>query len=760
MVVFSPKRMNTAATESETKTKENTGRSEAHRDLRPPAPVWDPAPGIEITRALLAYRPAEQTPPGAVQGFSKEHLRMLFEYAPDAYYLNDAHGNLLDGNKAAEELIGYPRSELLGKNFLHLNLLAPEDLGKAAANLMRTAAGEPTGPEEFRVIRADGRRVVVEIRAYPVTIEGNMMVLAIARDVTARKAAEVEKRRSELELEVLADLGGELSAARTAAQAGEIILGAADRLLGWDASTLDLYDATSNQLRHVLNKDIIDGVRQECPPAYLCTTPSPLAQRVISEGALLIEDARSVVVGRDVIPFGDSNRHSASILFVPIRSGDRVIGLFSLHSYSPGAYDQAGLKSLQNLANHCAGALERIRLQERLLHGIEEKEGLVAQLMRAQRLESVGQLASGIAHDLNNVLTPIMMAVQLLKETCRGSTEQSMLDTMETCTRRGAEIIKQVLLFARGSEVTRVLLRPKQLLQEMAQIARETFPPAIHVQVDYCSKPWLIRACPTQIQQVLMNLCVNARDAMPHGGSLRLSTNNIELDSAAATGTHRNARPGKYVTFKVEDTGSGFSTETRARLFDPFFTTKPAGQGTGLGLPTALGIVENHGGFISVSSAVGKGSSFSVFIPAVERPEDASPQAARPLPPRGNGELVLVVDDELAVRELVRAVLEEFGYQVEAASTGEEALHLFSRQPDRYRGIVVDLLLPGMSGSRLVASLLERSPGVPVMAISGMQADLEALKTDAPGIRCVLRKPFTTEEFLTAVAGLVARPGL
>ena len=231
--------------------------------------------------------------------------------------------------------------------------------------------------------------------------------------------------------------------------------------------------------------------------------------------------------------------------------------------------------------------------------------------MRAQRLESIGRLASGIAHDLNNVLTPVMMAVQLLEETCRTESERAMLRTLQTCAKRGAGIVQQVLLFARGAEGTRVLLQPKHLLQEMAQIAKETFPKSITLKINFDHDSWPIKADHTQIQQVLMNLCVNARDAMPKSGVLKLETLNCRLDQSQAS-LHSKARPGRYAVLKVSDNGTGIPPEVMEKMFDPFFTTKPAGQGTGLGLPTVLGIVESHGGFITVESKLGAGSEFSV----------------------------------------------------------------------------------------------------------------------------------------------------
>jgi PAS domain S-box-containing protein len=230
---------------------------------------------------------------------------------------------------------------------------------------------------------------------------------------------------------------------------------------------------------------------------------------------------------------------------------------------------------------------------------ITEKKKLESQLLRSQRLESIGTLASGLAHDLNNVLAPIMMAVQFIKDNTEDDGMRACFQTLETCSRRGADIIRQVLMFARGVEGERILLNPKHLIQEIQRIANETFPRSIEINTRISRQPCVLLGDATQIQQVLMNLCVNARDAMPQGGALTIGLDKKELDDAGAH-IHPKAKPGSYVVISVADTGTGIPPELVDKIFDPFFTTKPLGQGTGLGLPTVLGIAENHGGFVCI----------------------------------------------------------------------------------------------------------------------------------------------------------------
>ena len=280
---------------------------------------------------------------------------------------------------------------------------------------------------------------------------------------------------------------------------------------------------------------------------------------------------------------------------------------------------------------------------------ITEKKRMETQLLRGQRLESIGTLASGLAHDLNNVLAPIMMAVQFLRENTEDEGSRTCLQTLETCSRRGADIIRQVLMFARGVEGERILLNPKHLILEMERIARETFPRSIEIQINLPKPPCVLLGDATQIQQVLMNLCVNARDAMPEGGTLTVSLEKIQLDEAGVK-IHPKAKAGAFVVISVADTGTGIAPELLEKIFDPFFTTKPLGQGTGLGLPTVLGIVENHGGFLHLETQPGCGTQFQAWLPAAPGDrEDAGVSGSAAVPGRGNGELVLVVDDEPGV---------------------------------------------------------------------------------------------------------------
>jgi len=385
---------------------------------------------------------------------------------------------------------------------------------------------------------------------------------------------------------------------------------------------------------------------------------------------------------------------------------------------------------------------------------ITEKKKLEAQLLRAQRLESIGTLASGLAHDLNNVLAPILMTVSFLKEGVKDETMNGMIQTLETCARRGAHIVRQVLTFARGVEGVRVLLQPKHLIDEMDRIARETFPRSLHIQTQICKQPWLITGDATKIQQVLMNLWVNARDAMPQSGTLTAKVENVMV-SEDEVRLHPKAKAGPYVVISVVDTGTGIAPELMDKIFDPFFTTKPVGQGTGLGLPTVLGIVESHGGFLHVDSEVGKGTTFKVYLPAASSEKEESHETEFTSLPRGNGEIVLVVDDEPAIRDIASRVLSSHGYRTLTACEGKEAIALFEQNRDKVKAIISDFMMPRMDGPTTIRALRKMNPDIKTIVITGLGEDVRVAEAKSAGTDLVLSKPFTAEQLLVALKQLL-----
>jgi PAS domain S-box-containing protein len=399
---------------------------------------------------------------------------------------------------------------------------------------------------------------------------------------------------------------------------------------------------------------------------------------------------------------------------------------------------------------------------------ITEIKLLQSKFLRAQRLESIGSLASGIAHDLNNILAPILLCAPMLK---MGEQDENRLDlaqTIESSAQQAAGIVKQLLGFARGKEGQRNVLQVRHLIRDIAKIARETFPRSIQVEDACASELWLVRADATQIHQVLLNLCVNARDAMPTDGKLSIRAENVTLDEHFVS-MHREAIPGPYVRIQVADTGTGIPDALCNRIFESFFTTKGEGQGTGLGLTTVQGIVRDHGGFITFTTAPGKGTTFVVHLPAVPEAQALAETAqSGGSIPRGQGEMVLVADDEPAILETTRRTLEFSGYTVLSAQDGIQALAKFSAHQGEVRAVVTDFMMPLMDGVTLCRTLRVLSPRTPLIVSSGGlfgKPGGDALRTfEELGIRHILHKPHTAEVLLRTLSevlqyGQTAVPG-
>ena len=381
---------------------------------------------------------------------------------------------------------------------------------------------------------------------------------------------------------------------------------------------------------------------------------------------------------------------------------------------------------------------------------ITESKKLQEQFFRGQRMEAIGTLAGGIAHDLNNILAPVMMAPALLRDCARNDQDRRLLNLIETAAKRGSNIVRQLLTFSRGTSGERVAVQLRPLLDEMSGLIRETFPKDIDFENNAARDLSPVLGDSTQLHQVLMNLCVNARDAMPDGGSLLLEAKNVELD-ADDVSDHPPAKAGPHVAITVTDTGQGIEPRIIDRIFDPFFTTKPPTKGTGLGLSTVLGIVRSHQGFTTVSSKVGSGTTFTVFLPSVA-PNNLSPFApADDALPGGHGELILVVDDEEPIRTATSLVLEQHGYRVEMAADGAEALAAFAMNRDVIKLVVTDVMMPVMGGISLVRALRALAPTMKVIATSGLTDQESDAKLKAVGVDGIIAKPCDPLELLSEI---------
>jgi PAS domain S-box-containing protein len=383
---------------------------------------------------------------------------------------------------------------------------------------------------------------------------------------------------------------------------------------------------------------------------------------------------------------------------------------------------------------------------------ITEKKSLEQQFLRAQRLESLGSLASGIAHDLNNVLTPIVGAAQLLPMTLPNLDDRNrrLLNMLVESSKRGSGLVKQILTFARGMDGERTTIQARHILTEIISVARQTFPKSIAIQVNNASEDlWLVSVDATQIHQVLMNLFVNARDAMPNGGSLMASTENIVIDADSAQ-LHLQSPAGAYILITIADTGIGMTKAVLDRIFDPFFTTKETG--TGLGLSTVQGIVKAHGGAIEVESEVGHGTSFKIYLPAIYSKEAEASAAVEDLYD-GKGQLVLVVDDESAIREIAQEALENYNYRVMLASDGIEAIDIYAQNHHSIAFVIIDMMMPHLDTQSTILALQQINPQVQIVVMSGSDLNLESL-VEPVHVRAILTKPFTTVYLLQTLAAI------
>ena len=380
---------------------------------------------------------------------------------------------------------------------------------------------------------------------------------------------------------------------------------------------------------------------------------------------------------------------------------------------------------------------------------VTEKKLIEQQFMRMQRMQSIGTLAGGVAHDLNNVLAPILLSVEILKKSISDERSQKMLQTLETSARRGSDIVGQILAFARGVEGERTLLQLRHIIEDTISIIKETFPKSISIRQEIPENIWPIFSDATQLNQMMMNLCVNARDAMPHGGTIRIVAENKIIDEQYAQ-MHIEAKPGNYLMISIEDTGTGMPPDVVNRIFEPFFTTKERGRGTGLGLSTVHTIVKNHNGFINVYSEVGKGTAFRVYLPA-EMGETSTLKSQEQELLAGNGELILVVDDEASICAITKQTLETFGYRVATASDGTEALAIYASQGKDIALVLTDVMMPVMDGPRTIRALQKLNPAVKIIVSSGFGANGTSQENDKYAADVFLSKPYNAETLLKTV---------
>jgi PAS domain S-box-containing protein len=662
---------------------------------------------------------------------SEARFRSVWERSIDGMRLTDAGGRIIAVNQAFCELVRKPRENLISHEFSETYAGHGNHDGMNIYR-QRFETGKILPRVTARVKLWNEEELDLEISSSFIELGGQgKVLLSLFRDVTERK-------RAEQQMSAFGSLSQGLSAAKTAREAAEIIFRIADELLGWDAALFGLYSAEENILDYVLGMDIIGGQRTECRVAEQHVAPTHLARRAIEEGGQLLLRDNPQSMRPDGGPFGDAARPSASILFVPMRHGEKVTGVLSVQSYRAQAYHQRSLDTLQALADHCGGALDRIRTEEAL-------DAAQEQLRQSQKMEAIGQLAGGVAHDFNNMLAVV-----------RGNAELLVLDAGKHPERTG-DCLKQIIAAAdRAANLTRQLLAfsRKQIMQfhplglndviaNLTKMLRRLIAEHIHLECHYGAGLPMIRADAGMMEQVLVNLVVNARDAMPEGGHLFIATEKVRLEESHAQ-ANPEARAGEFVCLLVRDTGTGIDAEHMPRIFEPFFTTKELGKGTGLGLATVYGIVKQHQGWVEVESQAGVGSTFKVFLPAIATPMNTKAESGTHPAVQGGSETILLVEDDSEVRKITRRVLENLGYRIHEAASAREALAVWDQYREEIALLVTDVVMPdGLSGRDLTDQLRQQRPALKVILISGYSPEMAGRETEffRKGESFFLQKP-------------------
>jgi PAS domain S-box-containing protein len=644
---------------------------------------------------------------------SQQRFRTLIENSSDGIVLFDVKGTVLYSSPAITRMLGYSAQEVVGKTIF--SQVHEEDLAPATRHL-KELVNEPgaTFSTQLRRQHKNGSWVWVEANVTNLLNEPGVRAIALNyRDITQRKKAEAR-------VSIFSNLAQKLSAAATPKDAAKIILDAAQHLFGWDAGFLHLYSSEANAIVPILTMDLIGGQRLEVPPASIGTKLTPMSRRVLHEGPQLILREEESEARRDLKMIGDEARRSASLMFVPITDGGKAVGVLSIQSYLRRAYGQEDLRTLQALADHCGGALERLRAVEELRRSEER-------LRHSQKMEAVGQLSAGIAHDFNNILTIIQGHINLLLVESKLDPEaREAMEQIVLGAERAANLTAQLLAFSRKRMMQASPVDLSEIVANASTMLRGLLSESIELQFTRSGEVPPIHADVGMIEQVIVNLGLNARDAMPAGGKLIINLTAVDLD-AMIVYQNPEARAGSFVCMAITDTGCGMDAETLGRIFEPFFTTKEVGKGTGLGLATVYGIVKQHQGWIEVESRIGMGTTLRVYLPAsVQIPKPAVPSAAV-LKAAGGTETILVVEDEPALRGLVGKILGRYGYRVVMAANGPEALQRWHEQADQIDLLLTDLVMPEQpSGMELAKRLKAECPRLKVIYSSGYSLDLQA----------------------------------
>jgi PAS domain S-box-containing protein len=681
---------------------------------------------------------------GALQESEEKH-RNLFRHSNDGILLHDLEGCILDANQRALEQLGYTRSELLSINIAELH---PPEALDAYRQAVEKISHEGIIRFEIPFRKKSGHEFVAEVSSSLFDLRGQRVVQAVVRDITERKRAEL----------LLQALNQAATAMERALAPEEIFVAVAEefRLLGFACAILLVdEDRTSLSLRYLtyetgvlLDAEELTGVRHH--GFSFPVEGKELFRAVVWDRKTVLIDGRDLL--QHLMP-GSAKQHAGQLVEMlgmtrlvgaPLIVEDRVIGVLTVHSTD---LVESDIPAVTAFAHQLAAVWRKAQLIQDLESSLDELKQTQAQLIQAQKMEAIGRLAGGVAHDFNNLLTVIQVSTQLLMQDLRP--EDPLWDRAQQIREAGeraSSLTRQLLRFSRREITEPQVISLGTIVSNLSHMLHRIIGEDIELVVALADDPWLVKVDPAQMEQVIVNLAVNARDAMPQGGTLSLQTTSMTLDQSSVAHL-LGAGPGEYVMLAVSDTGMGMDDEVKARIFEPFFTTKDQGQGTGLGLSTVYGIIRQNGGHIWVDSEPGQGTVFEIYLPRTEeaRAQDEALQLDQaPSMIRGS-ETILVVEDEDAVRDLAAHILRMHGYHVLAAGSGPEAIRLCMDHDAPIHLLLTDVIMPEMNGKELAKQIESQRPGLQVLFMSGYSHDvISHYRVLENGIH-FLAKPFTLE---------------
>ena len=732
---------------------------------------------------------------------ARTYYQTLLATASDGIHILDLDGYLIEASASFYRMLGHDPAQPPMMRVSDWDARwSPPELGERLLEHVRK-------PSVFETVhrRANGELFPVEISVRGVLIDRRQLIYCAARDITERKKAEAALRQHELAIQQTNEgiailgpngclqfaneawakmhgyekeelIGRTLDLVQTPEQARQcddfqarvLEQGHAQAELGHkrkDGSKFPIWMSVSVVRDAAGNVTGLMGIANDI-------SQRKVAEEKIREQARLIDEASEAIVVRDL----------NGIILMWNRGAETMLGWSALEAVGQKAW-QLGSYNVKEFNDAVAQILakgawsgefsvrtkdeRRIEVESRwtllrdeqgrpqkilsVSHDVTNRKKMEAQLFRTERLQTIGRLASGVAHDLNNIFTPFLVGLPILHEEIRSGETRDLLDLMERSIRRGVDIVQQLLLFGRGGETKRLPVNLARPLNDVAKIIRETFPKDIVLKVAYPDNLWSVQGDATQIYQIVLNLAVNARDALPHGGALTLTADNVRLDDGSRPLPAR-ATPGPFVVLTVRDNGNGIAPDVLTHIFDPFYTTKETGKGTGLGLSVVLGVVENHGGFIQVQSTPGDGTEFKIHLSALPDALGAPIEKRTETQwTQGHNEVVLLVDDEPALLEVAAKLLNRNGYRPLVAPNGIEALKLLQQNEDNIRLVISDYSMPGMNGFALAEAIKKVDAGVHVIIASGLGDTLDEGKLRELGIRFLLRKPYDIKTLLTAL---------